>query len=166
MTVSGGDIIYAADFNNILPKVVYKTATTTRTSTATATDDPDLSGITLAIGTYAVTGWFMFTGGTTPDIKIQWAFTGSFTAYNRMTLGPATATTDVNNASLRIGGTSITGGYAYGEIAATTLTNARESFILDVTASGDLSVQWAQNTSDGTGTQLAAGSYVQVIPFS
>lgn len=155
LEVFGGDIIYAADVNAViasLPKVYTKTSATARQSTTTLTADPDLSGITLGLGVYDIELIMFWTcANTTPKLKTRWAFSGTITNTLRLCHGPG---------STQVGGPEAVSDATMRAYALTsqdavysTSTSSAYSAVLEaaygveVSASGDLSLSWAQNVS-------------------
>ena len=133
-------------------KASFKTSNTSRANTTTLADDPDLVLNVDANKTYHFTGFLYATGGG-GDLKMTF-------------VGPSGATLSwkvdgIDNGShsglLTGGGTTVLdiangerGWYVSGKI------------VVSSTA-GQLKLQWAQNTSNGTATNLLAGSCLQLI---
>lgn len=162
LTADGTDYIYTAGgWVPTSPIGKIKPADTTRTSTATRTNDPDLQGIPLAIGTHRVEAMLgIQSAGATGDFSLAWAFSGTATCL-RQTLGYAAD--GVTMATLCA--TSLTAGSTYGTGGASgssTIFGVRELMTIIVTAAGNLDMQWAQAVSNASGTLLSAGSTVTV----
>lgn len=181
MTVAGGDIIYAADINTILGLLgtfTNKSGPTSRNSGGTGTtyaDDPHLSSIALAVGTYEIEVYGLFTLATTATqkIKTQWAFTGTWngTTAPRLCLGPGSAQTGGPTAitDMFFQGLHLNGQDAIYDVAAGTTNYSAFREVAGnviVTVAGNLSLQWAQQTASANNTTLQEGSYVRVRKIS
>lgn len=161
----------AAGSGDTAPLFVKKTADTSRASTATLAADPDLV-LTLTAGYWEVeTSLCFYTAGTgtsgVPGAKCLMYLNG--------TLVPASTATFPLRSMLwagNAGGSSLpfecsaeTTPFAS---AAAQLTN-NQPFILyargavNVSVGGNLSIYWAQLTSNAVATKLAAGSYLRAI---
>lgn len=166
-TFQAGGIIFAADINDAFPTVVTKPSNTARSSTTTITDDPDLSGIALSVGTWEIElllFWFTGTTTATQAVKTRWAFTGAWngTTGFRHCLGAGAsntaATTSADTLATR-GVTLDSQDAVYQANVSTAFTASRElSRNVIVTTPGSLSLQWAQNASSANATTVAAAS--------
>lgn len=151
-----------------IPKTYIKSTGTGRASTTTYTIDPDLQNIPLAIGAYEIEllGFATF-GGTTPQLKTQWRFTGTWAGSNgpdRVCTGPnstatANAATAANFRSSQAAGQDA----IYNSGDTVIFTAFREiSRNVQVTASGTLSLYWAQVTSNASTITMQGGSAFNV----
>lgn len=162
-----GDSITASKLQDMVPVYAVKNGDTSRASTITPTNDADLT-LTLRPGvTYRVVAEIGCTGATAGDIRLCWAVTGTITTItNRRIIGPQVATTDSTATSVKIQtGWALTSNVQYGTdgVAAGYI---QETFIVAAGASGGvLTLQWAQGTSNATGTVLKANSSVVAIPI-
>lgn len=181
MTVLGGDIIYAQDINDVIARlgtITNKAAATSRNSGGTGTtyvDDPHLSAIALAVGTYEIelVGLFTLATTNTQKIKTQWAFTGTWngTTAPRQCTGPGsaqvggpTAVTDMFLQGLHLNGQDAIYDVNLGT---TSYCGFREvAGNVNVTVAGNLSLQWAQQTASANNTTLQEGSYFRVRRIS
>lgn len=143
-------------------KRVYKSASTTRTSNTTATDDPDLVVAVIAGATYLVRFVGMFGAVTAADVKTKWGFPTSSTGL-RFCLGPEAAATSRDTVSMRVGVHQLNTEVAYGISSSTSYSGVMEEGTITTVNSGNISIQWAQNTSNGTGSILAESSFLEVI---
>lgn len=140
---------------------VVKASDETVTSSTTMQDDNELF-VTLPVGLWRVEAMLIFTGATGGDFKCTWSFAGTAAgSQGRMMLGPATATTSAVDTSMRAANTTSGGTAIYG-VDGTFASAAREDLIWNVTASGVLTLQWAQQASSGTATTLLAGSRLYI----
>lgn len=165
--LTAGQRLTAAVLQEIIPDKKVKAAPTDRSSATTGTtltDDPELSGLTLAAGTYEIHVMLLATSASSaPDIKTTWEFTGTWTTPVRALNGPGTTATGgaTANTEWRADGQAANASAAYA-LAATSDYSVihEECHDVIVTVAGDLSVQWAQQTSDATATSVKPGSYI------
>lgn len=151
----------------MIPDIYVKTSTTDATSDTTLSDDPDLAGIPLDIGSWHIRLMLFFTTPTTntQKLKTRWAFTGTWNNPVRFCIGPGSgntaASTDITAVTMRgvAAGTDV----VYGAAASTAFNVVTEEcFDVDVTVAGNLSLQWAQNASSANVTSVKLGSAFQV----
>jgi len=153
----------ASNFAAGLPDVYVKSTVETISSDNTLSNDSELSSIPLGVGTFWVRAFIMATCATsaTPDLKTRWAFTGTWNSPIRGCLGPApgnTASSDAVTPS-KMRGVATSSDAIYGFPASTAYNLiTEEAFNVTVTVAGNLSLQWAQNTSDASNTAVQAGS--------
>jgi len=155
ITVAAGQIILADDINNLVPRQARKTSDETVNNSAAFQNDNDLLLSVVANATYSLEGLLLFNSGATPDIKFQWTYPTGLTM--RWGIGGVVTTFAVFNMTEVsvpvLDGTGVaTGAYVDGTV------------IVSSTA-GTLQLQWAQNTSNATATQLLQNSYVQASKF-
>lgn len=173
LDVLAGDPIRAADVNDIidrLGRIYIKSSPTARISTTTLTDDPELASIPLAVGTYEIelVGYFTLTTTATQKIKTRWAFTGTWngTAAARNCIGPGSAQTaaPANVTETSLLAVSVSNADSVYDVAAgTAYASFRElAGEITVSASGNLSLTWAQNASSANATTLQERSYFRV----
>lgn len=168
--VASGDPVYASDINSLIPVVAIKTSSTTRNNTATYADDPELTAIPLAIGTYDIEFvGFHTQASTTPKIKTTWGFTGTWNGPTRACMGPGTA---------QVGGPgAVTDMASAGNTTAndsvySTSTSGQYSVIREVTrnvkvtVAGNLSLKWAQSVATVADTILRAESHFVIRKIS
>jgi hypothetical protein len=166
VTVFAGDPINASDINGIiskLPTTYTKPSSTSRNTTTTLADDPFLSGIPLLVGTYDIECLIFFTtASSTPKIKTQWAFTGTWASSTRACFGPG----DTNTAVPSLATPTTVRGYTtdaqeavYGAANSGAYSAVRELVRgVTVTVAGNLSLKWAQSVSNGSNTTVQQGS--------
>jgi hypothetical protein len=135
-----------------IPKTYIKSTLTSRVNN-TYTIDPDLQNITLAVGSYEIelVGFATF-AGTTPQLRTQWRFTGTWAGTNgpdRMIVGPnSTATANVASAVDFRGAQAAGQDATYNSGDAINFTSFREiSRNVQVSAQGTLGLYWAQVTT-------------------
>lgn len=146
-----------------------KTADETVTSSNTLQNDDHLTVAVAANKTYAITGFLIWTGNETGDIKfaltfptgatVHWAVTGGNNADTGFNAGGTRGGTQyfasLNQTSSPTGAIDIAGSTSplHGHLLGTIVTAG---------TAGNLRLQWAQNTSNGTGTVLKKGSWLKV----
>lgn len=172
MPFGAGQIVYEDDLDDIQPFQKYKAGSTGRINTTTLLDDPDLSGVTLDPGDYDIEIVIFMTisgsGATnaTPRFKTRWAFTGSWSGGMRSCHGPGSS----NNTADPGAATQITmRGYdattqdaVYSILNGSAYTAIIEKARVTVTATGNLSLRWAQQTANNANTDnVQAGSYIK-----
>jgi len=124
------------------------------------TTDPDLFIDLTVNGTYLLEGFINYTGGTlgASDLKLAVNYTGTQTNGVWGGQGITTASiTALQSMSTVIGPTGVAWGTNAGVFQDLTLNG-----FFQTTTSGELQVQWAQNTSNGTSTNLRAGCWIKL----
>jgi hypothetical protein len=145
------------------PVFIRKSAPESVTSSTTLQDDNDFS-VTLSEGTYLVWMWAHTSGAAAGDFKVAWANTGTMTI-TRSTNGPTSGTTDRSDTNVSLYGTAYTTAITYGLDGSGTSV-VREELMVIVTATGDLTMQWAQGSSSGTATTMSSASRMLVLPVA
>lgn len=134
----------------------------------TLANDSELTGIALGVGTWEV--HFMIfaynSGSATPDIKTQWAFSGTWNSPLRACVGAGSTNTGnsdtITPMKARAEAVNSNSSYGLGLSGSYTEIDEQCSTVI-VTVAGTLSLQWAQVTTDAVNaTTVAAGSYVEV----
>jgi len=153
-------------FTEVRPKSARKASDTARNTTATRTADPDLT-LTLPAGTWEGTAvmivssaanaagdfsWELAWTGTATVTMSGWALDGSITDLTSATINAGAATT--------VDTTSPTGN----QNAGCTLYKcvAVTYFTIALTTAGSVTLNWAQEASNGNNTTLHAGSSIRV----
>jgi len=156
---AAGDIIGRG-----IARCEFKASTTSRGSTTTMTDDPDLI-LALVAGTYQV---FVFvpldettSGGG--GFKWQFAFSGTQTQFIW------SAQQNINGAHSVTGNAGL-GGQSYATVSVASGQNGLDQLIINavikVTGSGNLSFQWAQNSSSANATNVYLGASMSAVQMS
>lgn len=165
MTLQAGGIIFASDINNIAGVTYTKANVTARASTTTLANDLDLTAIALGVGTYDIELVLFYTvASTTPKLKTRWAFTGTWATTLRACFGPGNVTTPANAPDLSaetaiIAHTTDTQDSLYNSTTSGNFSAVRElARGIVVTGAGNLSLQWAQSTSNASAVSVQAGS--------
>ena len=161
-TLAAGQRLTAELLRSMLPQTVRKTADTSRSATTTYEADPHLVFAAEANAVYTMSGWVKYFASTTPDIKMRftvptdclgewaWLVPGSGTPGVATTAGYSirTETNDVG-----------VGRTAYGTADTQQMTPLGAVFRMSSTA-GNITLEWAQNTSDATATILYTDSWL------
>lgn len=168
MGLGAGQIVYADDLAGLRPAAYFKGASTTRNNTAALADDPDLSNIPLDPGFYTIQVVLFTTNATaTAKLKTRWAFTGSWTSPMRSCQGPGNTNTStdpgaITPVTLR-GYDAATQDAAYEYGASSAYASIEEtSHRVEILASGNFSVQWAQVVATAANTIIQPGSLVRI----
>lgn len=160
-----GEKLTAAKMNARQPLEVVKATTETLASNTTLQNDDELF-LDLAAGrTYEVEAHLGIAGDVAGDIKVAWSTTGSITLLAfRDCLGPALATANISDTTVRTGQSTLGTTVSYGTAAGT--GRVRESFVVSCTAAGRLQLQWAQNTSNAVVSSVGSGSFLIATPVA
>lgn len=149
-------------------RVYTKANSTSRNTNAVVSNDPDLASIALEAGTYIIELVMLFTvASTTPKIKTQWAFSGSWSTPLRACMGPGNVTTPgggpeaVQETTLRAYNSNSDATYNATTSGAYSVAREVAANVV-VSGSGNLSLQWAQSTSNGSNVSVQAGSYFRI----
>jgi hypothetical protein len=167
---AAGDPITASGLNATQGDWIIKPSNTTRTSTIVLADDPDLTTTLEANAVYHVDFRLRVACVNAEDFMTDWTVPSGASG-NRDCLGAAeTVTTDTDGKSnLTVHRTA---GFAtdvvYGGVrnSSSNQMPVHESAIIATTSAGTLALRWAQGTSGGTGTTLAADSSLHVKRIS
>jgi hypothetical protein len=169
MPFGAGQIVYEDDLDDLQPIMKTKNGSTPRVNTTTLADDPDLSAVTLDPGDYDVEivhFWTTTGSGTLPKMKTRWAFTGSWSGGMRSCHGPGSGSTATDPGALAQvsmrGYDATTQDAVYGMGFHGAYAACIEKARVTITATGNLSLQWAQQTVSTTATlNMNAGSYIK-----
>jgi hypothetical protein len=151
-----GNLIVTGNATSGWSKYAAKSATTSRNSTTSRTDDPHLVLSSLSAGTWAFEAQLFFysTSSDAGGVSMSLAFSGTTSSAFRTAYGT-------------IGGpfwgaSAITSAVANTSSSSNSTAPAWEILkgFLVVTVAGNLSVQWAQFSSDANNLNLLAGSYI------
>jgi hypothetical protein len=163
-TQLAGEDILASDI--VTPKYLSKASTETVTSSAVLQNDDDFV-VSLPVGVWRVELFAHVSNAAaadTGDIRSAWATTGTITSMGRSVTGAGPASVD-NTGSVTTAGSGITRSSGHGLTTAviTGITDdaaglLHEDLLLNVTVAGVLTFQWAQGTSNATGTAISTAS--------
>lgn len=153
--IPAGARLTASELQGVAPLAAYKGADETVTSSAVLQNDDALFVTVAANATYKFQLWLNYEGGTqgSSDLKIGWSLPSGATIKGSATYinasGGSVVEVYFTNASTLAAGTngaaSIRGFFAKGTLAVSS-------------TGGTMQLQWAQNTSSGTGTIVHSGS--------
>lgn len=166
--ITAGTRITDALLSSMIPNWVIKPADTTRASNVTLATDPDLiTGTLSAGGVYAIEFHIRFASLSAAGIRTAWVVPSGTTG-NRDTQGPAqtnaTNATDSVVLDMRWGSTSLTGTVFYTDTRNLIVQSEHvlEKAIVSIGGTaGTVGLQWAQWTTNATGSVINAQSYVK-----
>lgn len=162
-----GDIVSADLLDSMLPIIASKTTSTTRTSTTTVADDPDLVLPVVANASYIIEFYIRYGAITAGGFKTAWTVPSGVTTSSKDVHGPGSSAADTNadNISVRMGNHSYANQVSYGtRNNNASVLHAHEYAIVTTGATaGNVTLQWAQTTSSGTGTIVYAGSFAKAV---
>ena len=158
---AAGQRLRASLLRSMQPQTVRKTADTSRSATTTYEADPHLVFAAEANAVYTVVGWVKYFASTTPDIKIRFTVpTDCLGEWGWLMPGSATAGTGTTGYSIRTETNDVGAGRTgYGTSDSQHMTPVGGLFRMSSTA-GNISLEWAQNTSDATATVLYTDSWL------
>lgn len=146
-----------------IPRVVFKTADKTITSSTTLTTDTDFTLALEASSWYIMKFTLFYVAHSSADIKFQSTYSGTassalwtmnFQDINTTSPGPITMHLEsiiMTTTPMIAGGVTGTNLYAHGTARFATTT------------AGNYNLQWAQNTSNATGSVLQKGSWMSCL---
>lgn len=151
----------------------FKTADTSRISTVTLTDDPHLASLALQANvSYAITLMLLFDATTTAGMGIQinlfYSNTFASTAVGGIS-GVVTGSVNqvpYGSSLLKIQSVSGTVSLAAVTVATASANGLLFQGILQTTAAGNLSMQWAQNSNTANNLNMRQGSYLTAVQIS
>lgn len=145
-------------------RFVRKTADETVTSSTTLQNDDHLVLSVEKGYTYHFRAWLLVDGGTAGDLKTAFTYPTGSTLYFAGH-GPTTSMVSGSGGDVGFNGrhnaTSRSTTLSYGTSGSRPGIQVEGLLIVGSTA-GNLQLQWAQNTSDGTGTTLKSGSFLKM----
>ena len=147
-----GQVLFASDANLwFVPLVIVKPGDTGRNTTTTPTADPDLT-IALAINsTYRIDGRLLVTGPAAGGFKCNFSVPASSTGFwSAIDLGGLGTAYGANQSFTSVISTSIAVDYGIRAIVAT------------AGSTGNFTLNWSQNTSNGTNTTVKANSLFSI----
>ncbi|WP_328494097.1 hypothetical protein OHS59_16180 [Streptomyces sp. NBC_00414] len=148
-----------------VPQIVFRTTNLDRASTTSFAADPVLQATLAANATYHVEVYMYYGALAAADIKTQWTVPSGATGL-RSCFGPGSSASDsaATNIVVRAGVHNFTTSVPYEGCrdSQSNLTLAWETGQVVTTNSGTFSLDWAQNTSNGTGSRMGAGSFMRL----
>lgn len=132
-----------------------KTAGDQDITSSTTLEDDDDNHFELSKGVFRVEAFLAAVGAAAGDIKVAWTFDGTLINSSRSCFGPALGTSGEDDTNMRATTTSLTTAVPYGLFTAAAI---HEDLFLNISVAGTLTLQFAQNTSNGTATSLTVQS--------
>jgi hypothetical protein len=164
-SIAAGQRITAGLLTSMLPQHVVKQANTDKASTIAFGADPELSLPLSANAVYQVEFLLIAGGITTADIQTRWALPGTASGQKVVT-GPGSAAADTNadNVATRQGVHTFATAILYNGVRNATASYFRiyEYGVVTTTDAGNITLEWAQGTSQTTASRIAAGSMLRV----
>lgn len=158
MTFLAGDKPTADQIEELRGLRVVKTTTETVNGSDVLQNDDELFLSVAANTRYRFFGRLLFTSGTTPDFKYAFTYPSGATAtYTLLGIGAG------GSALTAFHQTESSGGALEGGTATACLMMG--TWFIGSTA-GVIRLQWAQNTSNASNTQVLAGSFLELVKFS
>lgn len=163
-TFQAGQILRAALLEALVPLFVEKTADETVTSSTVLQNDDELVINNIPIGTWELSGEFfaLGTSATAQDIKYAWTFPTGVISWSGIGYSSAWASGagagDVNASGVVNTSSSPTNAQSFGCVTGQNVPTHVKGHLV-TTAIGSLQLQWAQDTSNATGTTLKTGSW-------
>lgn len=145
-----------------LGAMIIKGATQTKTSNTTYADDDELLFAVEANKDYLFQGRILFETATTPDFKIQIAVPSTPTLFVVQRQAIAPGATSISNIGVDTATTSV----AILSVSGTHGMFEFSGLLRNGANAGNLSVQWAQNTSDAASTKVLLGSTLEFRQIS
>ena len=148
-----------------LSNYAFKQTATTRASTTTLSDDPDMKVWLEANSKYFIEMFVTCAALAAADITTAWSIPTGTASFNRRVIGPgtgSTANTNADNLSIKMGthnwNTPVT--YNGARDSNTLQFQLQEIGVITVGPNaGYLALQWAQGTSNATGTIVYDNSF-------
>jgi hypothetical protein len=159
--LAAGQRITAALLRSMLPQTVRKTADESRSATTTYADDTHLVFPGEANAVYTVFGWIKYFADPTPDLKLKLtAPSDALGEWAWLMPGSSAGASGTAGYSIRTETTDINAGRTgYGTSDSQHNTPLAGVIRMGPTA-GNISIQWAQNTSSATATVLYTDSWL------
>jgi hypothetical protein len=160
-----GETILAED---IVPvRYFKKVATESVASSTTLQDDNDLAGIPLAANKiYLCQFYGAAIGDPAGDIDMAWALTGGAAELTmRAVTAPQIGVSDTTNTAVRIARNALSTRVPYGTTTSSVGVTICETFLVETTTAGTagtLTLQWCQEASSATATQLTTNTFMIV----
>ncbi len=162
-----GQRLQAALLEQFVPLFIRKGTDESVTSSTSVQADDELTIASIPPGIWEFSGqlWVVGISSAAQDIKIAFAFpTGIFTFAGiglHANWTNADGSRDVNSEGELEASTSLAASHAFGTFTGTNVPVPLAG-LLENTASGDLTLHWAQNTSSATATTVKAGSWMML----
>lgn len=163
---TGGQKLRASELNSALPLFGLVTVASSKTSNTTMGDITGMSVTVSANTLYAMDGYIAYVSNATADLKIAITVPASTTghwALNSVVTGSTGGQGDLNAIRLDAFGDASTITAGGSDAGSSTVACAPCGYIAVAATAGTLQFRFAQNTSNGTATQIIAGSWVRLV---
>lgn len=164
MAIRAGHIVTTADFD-LIGIYALKTGDESVTSSTTLQNDDQLVLPLAANARYIFDGWLHYLGAATPagDLKLSLSVPSGATVH-WTNFGVNTSALTAYNVVPE--GTGLAGPRAVGTNGATEMSCQPRGYLTVGSTSGNLQLQWAQNSSSATATTIKAGSHLRLVRVS
>lgn len=162
MPIRAGHKVTVADFD-ILGLFADKTADETVTSSTTLQDDDQLFLPVAANARYLVDTFVIYTGASDPAGGLRMGWTGPSGATMKWTNFGVTQNVSPTLVNYNVVVESIGGARGVGTNGSTEMSCQPRGRLVTSSTSGILRFQWAQGTSNATGTTVKAGTCVRLV---
>lgn len=140
-----------------------KTSDQTVTSSATLVNDTELVVPVVANAKYILTGMIIYRAAATPQIRTTWAVpAGATMLWNPGALSSSVTATPDGSINRAVYDLSVVPALGCSGAAQSVVAHATGRVVTTATA-GNLQFQWAQATSNATGTVVKSGSWIQLV---
>lgn len=165
MTFLAGQKVRASAVNALIPLFGRVANDQTKTSNTTLAAVTGLSVPLEASSRYALDGYLAYSAGATGDLKVAFAAptdsTGHWTIYGQDTASTGGSGSIVAKRATSFGtGTTQT---AAGDDSTGQMSCLPRGYIATSTTAGDLTLYFAQNTSNATSTVIRVGSWLRLV---
>lgn len=160
-TWATNDVPAASDFNTWFQNINFARKTTTEsvTSSTTLQVDDELIVAVEANAVYRVTAFITYGGASGADMKLLFRTptSGSFTGIGIILTSAAASQSDAQN--LPYGGNA---SEVWGCLGSGSQVGLVEGVLVTAGTAGNFQVEWAQNSSSGTATQIFGNSFLDL----
>lgn len=156
MTFLPGDEPTASQLNDAYPLFVRKTSDQTVNNTAALGNDAELVLAVAASTTYDLYLRLIINSGTTPDFKALFTFPAGLTASLQIQEGATPAAATAMSGPYTQASSLPINGVAADQVAVIT------GIVIVSSTTGNLQLQWAQNTANASNTTVKANSYMRL----
>ena len=163
-TIAAGQSITASLLTSMLPQQVVKQANTDKVNSTFAAD-PELTMPLAANAVYHVEFLLIAGGIATADVQTRWALPATASGL-RIVNGPGSAALETNadNVATRQGVHQFSTAILYNGVRNATANYFRiyEYAVVTLVDAGNVTLEWAQGTTQTTASRIAAGSLLRV----
>lgn len=156
-----GQRLTAPLMSSMLTLNAYKTGATSRAATTANIDDPDLTIAVSAGGVYLI-GGTIFTSNANQTGDLKCTIAGPSGASGRWVMLLPSTTSAADPDSVRVASAAIGGTLAYGHPTAGVIGGELQGLVTIGSTAGNVAFNWAQQTSNATGTVVEANSFLSL----